>query len=260
MKYIVLSFDDGRKDFYTRALPILQKYGLTATLNIVPDFVGQRGIAGFSSGNGECVSWDEIKECVSSGVEIANHSANHTNAVEEIVRGSAEIRERLGLSQMPGFASPNSGVSKKNFDKYRNLLLSRNVKYIRSGNQLKRDGYVNILLYLLYKYTKAPGFFGLYNRRNIIAVSEKQKEPTFLPSVTCNRDNTIRQMIRFIEKMPDDSAAILMFHSILDEADPGFGKDKWFNTTGEFEQLCSFLAKDQNLQVATNEELCGLLA
>ena len=34
MKYVVFSFDDGRKDFYTNALPILRKYNLLATVNV----------------------------------------------------------------------------------------------------------------------------------------------------------------------------------------------------------------------------------
>lgn len=38
MKYITLSFDDGRKDFFTNALPVLKKYNLPATLNVITDF------------------------------------------------------------------------------------------------------------------------------------------------------------------------------------------------------------------------------
>jgi len=38
-KNIVLSFDDGRKDFYEYALPILKKYNLVATLNVTTGYV-----------------------------------------------------------------------------------------------------------------------------------------------------------------------------------------------------------------------------
>ncbi len=39
MKYAVLSFDDGRADTYEKAYKILKKYGLTATINAVTDFI-----------------------------------------------------------------------------------------------------------------------------------------------------------------------------------------------------------------------------
>ena len=258
MKYIILSFDDGRKDFYTNALPILKKYCLPATLNVISDFVGKVGIDAFSSGDGKCLSWDEIKESRGSGVEIASHSANHTNAVPEVIRGSEEIAAQLKLPQKLGFASPNSSISIKNFSDYRDLLSSGQIKYIRSGNQLKRDGCFNILLYLYYKYTKSVGAFVQYNRRNIISV-KKQSEPFFFPSVTCNRDNTMKQLMGLVQKMPDESAAIIMFHSVLKESDPGFGKDKWFNTAEEFDQFCKFLSSSKEVRVITNENLFDLM-
>ena len=42
MKYVVLSFDDGRRDFYVNAFPILMKYKLVATLNVITDYVGKK--------------------------------------------------------------------------------------------------------------------------------------------------------------------------------------------------------------------------
>ena len=39
MKYVILSFDDGRRDTYLNAFPILKENDLTATLNVVSDFI-----------------------------------------------------------------------------------------------------------------------------------------------------------------------------------------------------------------------------
>lgn len=259
MKYIVLSFDDGRKDFYTNALPILKKYRLCATLNIISDFVGLTDPSLFPSGNGECVSWEEIKLCEACGIEIAGHSANHTNSIPEILRGNDEISKNLGAEQPRGFASPRSQIGKDNFDAYRELLLSERITYIRSGNRLKRDGYLNLLLYFCYKYTKSAAAFSLYNRNNIIPLTEHSGENFLFPSVTCNLDNTADQMVKFIQKMPDNTASILMLHSILTPNDPGFQKDKWFNTTEDFERLCSFLSAEENISVITNTQLYDML-
>lgn len=259
MKYIVLSFDDGRKDFYTNALPILKKYGLSATLNVISDFVGLHEPSLFPSGDGECVNWQEIKECADYGIEIASHSADHTNEISEIIRGSAEIGKSLGLSETLGFASPRSQIGKDNFEAYRELLTSGQVRYIRSGNRLKRDGYGKALLYFCYKYTGSQAAFSAYNRGNIIPMTTHADDSFFFPSVTCNCDNTTEQLMSFVKKMPDNTASVLMLHSILKPNAVGFKKDKWFNTAEDFEKLCRFLSSEKNIQVVTNAQLYAML-
>src|SRR5882724_221027 len=39
-KSVVLTFDDGYRDFYTEALPILKQHGFTATLFLLSDRIG----------------------------------------------------------------------------------------------------------------------------------------------------------------------------------------------------------------------------
>ena len=41
-KLIVLTFDDGRKGAYDFAFPVLQKYGFTATVYVIPQWI-ERG-------------------------------------------------------------------------------------------------------------------------------------------------------------------------------------------------------------------------
>ena len=249
MKYVVLSFDDGRKDFYTNAFKILKKHHLPAVLNIISDYT--------KTNETEYVSWDEVKECSDCGIEIANHSAEHNNELESIVRGAKDIQKNLSTSEKIGFASPNSGVCRKNFDIYKNLLTSEHTAYVRSGNQLKRDGYFYAFLYLVYKYTASSKIFFWYNRRNIINLHKKSDD--IFPSITCNYDNTVRQIIYFIEKMPDNSAGIIMLHRILEKGEDDYKKDKWSNTAEDFDLLCNYLAKNENVSVITHKELCELI-
>jgi len=256
MKYIVLSFDDGRKDFYTNAFPILKKYQLKATLNVVTGFLGRNDLPVFASANYACLSTDEMKECAVYGIEIANHSVNHTNDLEQIIRGTEFIYNHLKTEQEIGFASPSSEISKKNIDKYKVLIKSNKVLYIRSGNQIKRDGLYYAGLYILYRASKSKKLFNLYNKRNIICPNN---ELEFYPSITCSADNTMDQIISFIQRIPDEHAAIIMFHSILNPFDLGWGKDKWYNSVSDFENLCDYLAKKKNnISVITNAELCGM--
>ena len=64
-KTVSITFDDGYKDNYIYAFPILKKYNLPATLFIITDEVGRP----------DRVSWAEVKEMQDSGlVTIGSHT------------------------------------------------------------------------------------------------------------------------------------------------------------------------------------------
>ena len=251
MKYIVLSFDDGKKDFFTNTLPILKKHGIPAVLNVVSNFANN------PRHEGVFVTWDEIKICKDSGVEIANHSANHSNETDQIILGKEQICSHLGFSDAIGFASPYSTICKDNLHIYQPLIDSGCIKYIRSGNKVKRDGKFHIVLYVVYKCTKNKKIFLWYNRRNFIKLNDSL--PAVFPSITSNNENSLRHIIYCIEKMPDNSAVIINFHCIVKSPDEGVDIGKWYNDTDEFEQFCSYLSQNNNISVITNNELSELI-
>ena len=57
-KAIAITFDDGYKDNYIYAFPILKKYNLPATIFIITDLINRA----------DKLSWDEIKEMQDSGI------------------------------------------------------------------------------------------------------------------------------------------------------------------------------------------------
>ncbi len=254
MRYIVLSFDDGRKDFFTNAFPILEKYGLRATLNVITDYIGKRNIPVFASGNHECIDDHEIVFLKEQGIEIACHSANHTNDIDQIIKGIKCLEKQWGGEY--GFASPGSEIYGGNFEEYATLVKDKHCKYIRSGTKVKRDGLLNAFLYLTARYTGSLWIFRMYNRKNILSIDRKI---SFYPSVTCNRETRAEQIISLIKSLKDRQACILMFHSILYENDPGFEKDKWFNSAEDFTRICSALASENDIKVVTNMELHDLM-
>lgn len=66
-KYIALSFDDGYKDNYTTALPLLQKYHAKATFAIINNRIG-----------GEIYMTEaDIRAMLAAGMEIGSHTASH---------------------------------------------------------------------------------------------------------------------------------------------------------------------------------------
>ncbi len=102
-KLVVLTFDDARKGVYDLAYPLLKKFGFTATISVVPDWIDGKDVLPeeFYS---LFMSWDEIKDLVGNGFEIASHSLSHKNLIslndEELVKELFEpkkvIEEKLG--------------------------------------------------------------------------------------------------------------------------------------------------------------------
>ncbi len=86
-KPVLITFDDGYVNFYTRALPILKAFGYPAVLAIVGAWMPDSGKAVVKYGDDSTemprnmfLSWDQVREIARSGlVEIAAH----TNAQHE---------------------------------------------------------------------------------------------------------------------------------------------------------------------------------
>ena len=104
-KSCVLTFDDGCKDIYTNAYPILQKYNIPFTMFVVTNAVGADG----------CASWEELKEMQDSGLAlIASHSTNHSEfnklsveeTLENVDSSYKALEENLGEQKTKIFTYP----------------------------------------------------------------------------------------------------------------------------------------------------------
>jgi peptidoglycan/xylan/chitin deacetylase (PgdA/CDA1 family) len=74
-RFVVLTFDDGFRDFYTTAVPVLQEYGFSATMFLPTAFIGAKQPLEF---NGRlCLSWPQIRELHGAGIEFGSHTVNH---------------------------------------------------------------------------------------------------------------------------------------------------------------------------------------
>ena len=68
-KFVWLTFDDGVEDFYTIVYPLLKKYKMTATNNIITDFTQKE--------KENVLTFDQIKEMKKSGLTFESHTVNH---------------------------------------------------------------------------------------------------------------------------------------------------------------------------------------
>lgn len=117
-KCVVVTFDDGYRDNYENAYPILKKYGFPATIFVATGFVGQLMDNAYHEPL-RMLSWDELKEMTGSGIiDIEPHTVHHKKltelslevAMEEIQESKKEIEEKLG-KKCVSFAYPHGSSS-----------------------------------------------------------------------------------------------------------------------------------------------------
>jgi len=93
---VVLTFDDGYRNNYTAAFPILRRMGFTATVFLAVGYIG--GDNGWERDprirGMRLLSWEEIREMAQGGMEFGAHTVGHVDlaAVSE-TEAEREIRE-----------------------------------------------------------------------------------------------------------------------------------------------------------------------
>ena len=115
---VAITFDDGFRNFFEHALPVLQRHGFPATVFVVSEYCGgynewpsqphHHGIPRL-----ELMSWAELEQISQAGVSIGCHTATHpylsrisaAALEEELHRSRSAMEQKIGAA-IDTFAYP----------------------------------------------------------------------------------------------------------------------------------------------------------
>lgn len=111
-----LTFDDGYKDFLYTALPVLERFGFTATVFVIGGLMGGENSWEHYYEPKPCIKLleaEEVREVSERGMEVGAHSMSHAQLfglgpgrLEEEVSGSCRVLAELLGEPVEGFCYP----------------------------------------------------------------------------------------------------------------------------------------------------------
>ena len=114
---VVITLDDGYKDNFEYAYPVLKRLGFPATIFIVTDLIGT-----VSKGQGkEFLSWDEVVAMSKDNISIGGHTKSHfylgivkdeKAAFDEIAGSKKVIEQKIGMP-VDYFCYPGGGFNER---------------------------------------------------------------------------------------------------------------------------------------------------
>jgi putative peptidoglycan lipid II flippase len=112
-RLVGLTFDDGYRDFLTSALPLLERYGFTATLFIVAGLLGGENDWDKEGPRLPLLDKEELREVMARGIEIGSHGLSHVRlagldhaTLRREVQDSRDLLSGLLGEAVDGFCYP----------------------------------------------------------------------------------------------------------------------------------------------------------
>jgi peptidoglycan/xylan/chitin deacetylase (PgdA/CDA1 family) len=112
-RMVGLTFDDGYQDFVANAMPVLERYGFSATMFVLAGRLGGENAWSRPGPSKPLLTAAQVREIASAGTEVASHGLEHVSLLkvedaqlrDEVVRSKAILEDLLG-QPVPGFGYP----------------------------------------------------------------------------------------------------------------------------------------------------------
>jgi peptidoglycan/xylan/chitin deacetylase (PgdA/CDA1 family) len=109
-KSVAITFDDGYRDFYTDAFPVMKQCGFTGTIFLATDRIQKRPVR---IEGVDYLTWQEVRELHAAGISFGSHTVTHPDLRSlgpeqidyELSYSKETIEQEIGAS-VESFAYP----------------------------------------------------------------------------------------------------------------------------------------------------------
>lgn len=246
MKYIVFSFDDGLHNFIENALPILNKYGFKATINVIAGFTKE--VINFE--NNIPLVEKEVIDLYNCGHEIAMHSYSHLHkeTVDDFKKCYAYLSSILNCKVF-GACMPFNQLPSKELMEYFNSI---STPYVAIGefSKLKPD-HKYFLYRIKRKFFRNKKYGYLLSTYLITNPKEDDCETKIISRFNILKETNIEDLRVLIKGMKNETCLTLMFHAITKNENEYCSYPDGSFSAAKFEKFCRFLYKNKKCKVIT---------
>ena len=112
-----LTFDDGYTDFASCVLPVLERYGFSATAYVIAGRLGGDNEWDPEGPRKPLMTAEQVRQVADAGIEIGSHGLRHVrlpeapeNALGDEIAGSRRVLQDVSGQDVPGFCYPYGDI------------------------------------------------------------------------------------------------------------------------------------------------------
>lgn len=253
MKYVSITFDDGRADNYEIAYPIMAKNGFSGTIYCTTGYIDGTWKKPEDWKSTEiAITVDGLKKIRNAGWELGLHGDKHTTEVNDMRIALKKFRE-WGIDSSPvGFSMPNSRIDGERLNSFISTYYGKEVLYIRKGRKNNTRSLSSRIMFACYSYLGIQTAYNIFNKHNVI--DPQNIDPKNIFSVVIRNNDKPQMIVKFLKQLPDETWTVLMLHSILPQTNHLYGTDPWNWSRDRFEVLCwelKRLVDDKRIEIRT---------